>query len=501
MFAYVCDHKLWSRPHLVGWSTCEHECSTGMAASVEREDEVKCGICLEQFQDPRSLPCLHSFCLECLQRSLDENTSLKCPMCRAKHELDKDCLLLLPVDQCALQQLPLRKLQQQQKEIVGDDKCGFCGEAATPVAWCSDCVVPICTSCLGFHKTMAYLKEHRIVPSKPENHSDSAPERTLAAERNIASDCLRHSGQDLKYLCTRCSETVCSDCLLMGPHKDHQYSTVEEARHDMETKMRGLMDSVVTKKEEFNEFLDKVGKIEGEAVERRDFMTKEVNNIFDGFVASVEAQREEALQTVSQGTKDIWAQKEVVEISLAQLDSFTHLAKRIQKCTTDSGYVSMAAHGIKLMERLESTCGHENVLDHKKAVIGSLIFNTFPLANVFNLGQPELQFSPEPGSDIPSLYTGKKEITIKVSLMVGDLPVVSKTMNERCELTVVAKHRFCYDDLPVEVKLVKSRKLSWKVNITVDFAKLRKEVTLQCKVSGGVTTIRKDVNFEFHGCT
>ena len=35
----------------------------------------------------------------------------------------------------------------------------------------------------------------------------------------------------------------------MGPHKDHMYSTVEEARHDMETKMRGLMDSVVSKKD------------------------------------------------------------------------------------------------------------------------------------------------------------------------------------------------------------------------------------------------------------
>ena len=130
------------------------------------------------------------------------------------------------------------------------------------------------------------------------------------------------------------------------------------------------------------------------------------------------------------------------------------------------------------MERLESTSGDENVLEHKKAVIGSLIFNTFSLANVFELGQPKLRFSPEPGSDLSSLYTGKKVITIKVSLMVGDLPVVSKTMNERCELSVVARHRFCYDDLPVEVKLVKSRKLSWKVNITVDFAQLRKEVTL-----------------------
>ena len=31
-----------------------------MAASIV-DDELKCGICLELFQDPRSLPCLHTF--------------------------------------------------------------------------------------------------------------------------------------------------------------------------------------------------------------------------------------------------------------------------------------------------------------------------------------------------------------------------------------------------------------------------------------------------------
>ena len=25
-------------------------------------DELQCGMCLELFQDPRSLPCLHTFC-------------------------------------------------------------------------------------------------------------------------------------------------------------------------------------------------------------------------------------------------------------------------------------------------------------------------------------------------------------------------------------------------------------------------------------------------------
>ena len=397
-----------------------------MATSIAIDDDLKCGICLEQFQDPRSLPCLHTFCLECLQRSLDENSSLKCPVCRAKHELSKERVGLLPVDQCVLQQLPLKRLQQQQKEDTSvDKKCGFCGETETPVAWCSDCGVLICKLCLDLHEKMVYLRGHHIM-QRGKDQSEFCIKGAISA-----SGCLRHSGQGLEYLCTHCSEAVCSACLLLGPHKDHQYSTVEEARHNLETKMRGLMDSVVTKKEEFSEYLEKVDKVEGEALEYSEFMTNKVNNVFDSFTASVEAQRNEALQSVSQGVKEIWSQKELVEVSMAQLDSFTRFADHVQKCATDSSYVSMAAHGVKLMERLEKICGDENVLEQKMVAIGS---RRLPI-ELLKLGQPSLKFSHE--SDIvfvccsQSTVSGTRgNLSINVSLMVDGFPVISETMYE-----------------------------------------------------------------------
>ena len=80
-------------------------------------------------------------------------------------------------------------------------------------------------------------------------------------------------------------------------------------------------------------------------------MKSEVNNVFDGIVASVEAQRNEALQSVSQGVKEIWSQKEMMEVSLAQLDSFTRFAYQVRKCMTSTRYVAMATQGVMLMEK------------------------------------------------------------------------------------------------------------------------------------------------------
>ena len=124
-----------------------------MATSVN--DELKCAICLELFQDPRILPCLHTFCRECIQHSLNKNRSLKCPVCRAKHELNAEGARLLPVDEYALQELPLKKLQQQ----VGntEQECKSCGKQASLVAWCDDCDAMICQPCVALYTKVLQL--------------------------------------------------------------------------------------------------------------------------------------------------------------------------------------------------------------------------------------------------------------------------------------------------------------------------------------------------------
>ena len=31
------------------------------------DDQLTCNVCLDQYTNPKTLPCLHSFCLECIQ--------------------------------------------------------------------------------------------------------------------------------------------------------------------------------------------------------------------------------------------------------------------------------------------------------------------------------------------------------------------------------------------------------------------------------------------------
>uniref|UniRef100_A0A8C4Q6D5 RING-type domain-containing protein n=1 Tax=Eptatretus burgeri TaxID=7764 RepID=A0A8C4Q6D5_EPTBU len=49
------------------------------------EYELTCAVCLQLFEEPITLPCGHSFCLNCLENywdSREEPTSCFCPNCR-----------------------------------------------------------------------------------------------------------------------------------------------------------------------------------------------------------------------------------------------------------------------------------------------------------------------------------------------------------------------------------------------------------------------------------
>ena len=55
--------------------------------------ELECAVCLDQYKEPKVLPCLHSFCKTCLEGLLAKQGmawKIKCPSCRISVEV---CLL------------------------------------------------------------------------------------------------------------------------------------------------------------------------------------------------------------------------------------------------------------------------------------------------------------------------------------------------------------------------------------------------------------------------
>ena len=65
-------------------------------------EELSCSVCMSKYTDPKQLPCLHSFCLRCLngiQRTSGRRDKIACPECRQEFNVpDNGNLNALPTN-------------------------------------------------------------------------------------------------------------------------------------------------------------------------------------------------------------------------------------------------------------------------------------------------------------------------------------------------------------------------------------------------------------------
>ena len=104
---------------------------------------LECAVCLETFTRPRTLPCVHTFCLGCVEPLAIEG-SIKCPECRASHIIPAGGVVDFPPNPMAIALL--------------DSMCKSCHKAL-PQADCAHCGLPLCTFCLSKHAVRQALDD------------------------------------------------------------------------------------------------------------------------------------------------------------------------------------------------------------------------------------------------------------------------------------------------------------------------------------------------------
>jgi len=144
-----------------------------MAAS-----EVRCPICQEDKGDLRLLPCIHSFCLECLQRYCRDavyGDDMPCPLCKNEFEIPKDGVAGLPIRTHA--QEPFRVYNVDIKrycEIHDDERIKM---------YCFPCNRNVCAMCCHEdHKTHKFERIEKVVEQFSKTIDDQIEQVTSRME-------------------------------------------------------------------------------------------------------------------------------------------------------------------------------------------------------------------------------------------------------------------------------------------------------------------------------
>ena len=163
------------------------------------EEEVTCSICGGLFTDPKTIPCLHTFCKRCIERSIESNKKMAvvvcCPLCRAP--LPQDEIASIPTNFTIRRLVEIyekRKEYDQSSVIV---KCGKCGEDTPAIAWCLDCEEALCRDCNELHRKWKDFKSHKTVPIDEFLQNS----KQTVATPGKAEFCKSHTKQTLDLYC------------------------------------------------------------------------------------------------------------------------------------------------------------------------------------------------------------------------------------------------------------------------------------------------------------
>lgn len=121
------------------------------------EETLTCPICLDLFDDPRLLPCSHTFCWKCLHPTRNHRATVTCPLCRSfstGQTLPVNRIVSALVEQCRAEQSDASRTMQ----IAA--KCYDC-KSYQKLDLCYHCDTLLCSKCFHRHEIDYRNRDYR----------------------------------------------------------------------------------------------------------------------------------------------------------------------------------------------------------------------------------------------------------------------------------------------------------------------------------------------------
>ena len=290
------------------------------------KEELTCAICQDLLNEPKILPCLHSFCTSCLKEwsgrlaNLDQSKRhLECPLCRAKVLLSTSrAVEELPSHFSAIRLVEIVRLQEQASSKKVTPICQNCNEGENAVSTCSDCAIFLCDFCETSHLRSKATTQHKICTL------DEMRKATSMLSEKAVEMCPTHPTKPLELYC-KCKEVlICRDCIIKK-HKDHDYYGISDVVEGEKKILRETLPGIQQLVDEVEKAVTKVKRRRKDVESRKDENLQKLGDIFQSLHAALDERQQQLREEITGDSKEkdkgLQVQEDELCFLLSQLKS------------------------------------------------------------------------------------------------------------------------------------------------------------------------------------
>ena len=298
--------------------------------------ELSCPVCLITFTDPKQLPCLHSFCLHCLngiQRTSGRHDIITCPECRKESRVPSSGNLKDLPTSFRINSL-LDVLAIKECNTTGA-KCGNCDKKSAHSLYCFQCCAFWCDDCISAHNIIRANKEHRVLAIK--DFQDQDIEDVL--KRPAFCGKPGHEKKELEFFCRSCKEPICSSCAATI-HDGHVKILLEEAANERKAEAKTVIESQKEKAQQMRNKIFQVDQNRAKIQEKIANVKRSAQQFADNMMAVIEAKKQEIFNSAEnpgkQSLEQLGIQKSEFEKQAQKTETAVEKAEALLKRSTSA---------------------------------------------------------------------------------------------------------------------------------------------------------------------
>ena len=311
-------------------------------------EELSCTVCLDPFIDPKQLPCLHSFCLVCLQGLLKTSgvrNAVKCPICQRVCNIpDGGNLNHLPTSFYLNSMLDTLAIKECNTSNV---KCGNCDQKSPQTFYCFQCCSFWCNDCITAHNIIRTNKGHRVLALKDfqeKDFMDVLKRPTFCQEQH-------HERKELEFFCKACERAVCHTCVVTL-HQGHSMAPLSETAEEQKSNVKALVEAHQRKAQEMRRRLELLDQERTKTEQEGAEVKRAVQTYADNLHAVIESKKEPIFASVEHCVKE---SVERLTVGKNELESKVKMIEAAMKKTETLLERSTSVQIIELNKSLELT--------------------------------------------------------------------------------------------------------------------------------------------------